>query len=102
MKTQPEQIGKTVNRIIKNISLPKRSIGGRVLQLWPEVAGRKIGRHTRPAGVKNGRLTINVDGSVWLYELTQRHRKRLLKKLQKRMGNEALAEIRFKIGDTRW
>ena len=102
MKTQPEQIAATINSVMKDLASPRKSIKNRVLQLWPEVAGERIGRHTRPAGIKNGRLTINVDGSAWLYELTQRHKKRLLKRFQKRMGNEVLAEIRFRIGDTQW
>ena len=102
MKTQPEQIGKIINKVVEKIASPKRSVNGRILQLWPEIAGERILRHTRPRGIKNGRLIINVDGSTWLYELTQRHKKKLLKKLQKKMGEETLAEIRFRIGDTRW
>jgi predicted nucleic acid-binding Zn ribbon protein len=102
MKTQPEQIARTVNKIMENINSTPKPIENRVLELWPGVAGERIGRHTRPIAIKNGRLIIHVDGSSWLYELSQRHKKRLLKKLQKKLGAEKLVEIRFRIGETRW
>lgn len=96
---QPELIKEVITDIIQDLSSGKKFSQRQILEVWPEVAGKRIVQHTRPVMVRNGRLLINVDRSVWLYELTQKHKGRLLKRLQKKVGGDTLREIQFRIGE---
>ena len=98
-RNQPEPIKDIIANIIEDLSSGKKFRERQVLEVWSEVAGKRIVRHTRPVMVRNGRLLINVDRSVWLYELTQKHKDRLLKRLQKRVGEDTLKEIQFRMGE---
>ncbi len=99
MKKRPERIGKTITFIMKGLGSAKKTTQGRILQLWPKLSGKRISRHTKPVVLKNGCLVVNVDKSAWLYELVQKHKKRLLKKIQANVGEKKLTEIRFRIGE---
>lgn len=84
---------------MEHISSGEGAKGSHISEVWPQVVGGKIARHTRPVMIRKGKLLVNVDGSVWLYELTKRYKGRLLKKLQKKVGEKTLREIQFKIGE---
>lgn len=99
MKSQPEQIQKVIKVVIEDLRSGKKFREGQVLEAWFGVVGKRMLKHTRPVMVKNGRLLVNVDRSVWLYELTRRHKERLLKRLQKKIGKDILTEIQFRIGE---
>ena len=69
-----------------------------VERAWRNVIGEKGSGHSRPANFKKGALTVRVDSSVWLQELSQRKR-HLLKALKRELGKDKISEIHFKIGD---
>lgn len=98
-KRQPERINKTINSIIKDLRSVKKTTERRILELWPKISGKRISRHTKPTVLKKGCLVVNVDNPAWLYELVQRHRERLLKKIQAKVGEKKLVKIRFRIGE---
>ncbi len=37
---------------------------------WKNIVGKSIAIHTYPYNVRNGILTVNVDDSIWIQELT--------------------------------
>ena len=98
-KRQPERINKTIDSIIKDLRSVKKTAEMRILELWPKISGKRISRHTKPTVLKKGCLFVNVDKPAWLYELVQRHRERLLKKIQAKVGEKKLVKIRFRIGE---
>ena len=98
-KRQPERINKTINLIIKDLRSVKKTTERHILELWPKISGKRISRHTKPTALKKGCLVVNVDKPAWLYELVQRHKERLLKKIQAKVGEKKLVEIRFRIGE---
>ncbi len=65
---------------------------------WKELAGEDGFRHSRPSDFKKKVLTVRVDNSVWLQELTIRKRY-ILKGLKKRFGKDKIAELHFRIGE---
>jgi predicted nucleic acid-binding Zn ribbon protein len=42
----------------------------RVQALWPEVAGGAIAAESAPASEREGSVTVECSGSVWMQELT--------------------------------
>lgn len=96
---RPEPIRVAVERVLGDLRAGKRLGEAQILDVWPEIAGKRIAQHTRPVTIRNGRLLVNVDRSVWLYELSQRYKGRLLKRLQKRVGKDTLRDIQFRMGE---
>jgi len=75
---------------------------GRVLTEWAELVGPKIAQRTRPDGVTDRMLWVEVASSAWLHELNLL-RPQLLHSLRERLGEPALFdELRFRLaGRTR-
>ena len=65
---------------------------------WKSLAGPETFKHSRPAVFKNGILTVLVDTSGWMQELSMKKRQ-LLKALKRKLGKDKIAEIHFKIGE---
>jgi predicted nucleic acid-binding Zn ribbon protein len=70
----------------------------KLVDAWEKAAGKKAAKHTRPVGLRRASLTVNVDSSSWLFELTLKKRA-ILEKLQAKLEGEKLKAIRFRIGD---
>ena len=74
----------------------------RILTEWTELVGPKIAQRTRPEGVRERVLWVEVATSAWLHELNLL-RPQLVKGLLDRLGEPRLFdEVRFKLaGRTR-
>jgi predicted nucleic acid-binding Zn ribbon protein len=70
---------------------------GRVLTEWTELVGSKIAQRTRPEGVTDRMLWVEVASSAWLHELNLL-RPQLLHSLRERLGEPALFDdLRFRL-----
>ena len=63
---------------------------------WASIAGPELARRSRPGELRGGTLTVTVDNSPWLHEMTLRSRD-LLARLQARHG-KAVSALRFSLG----
>jgi predicted nucleic acid-binding Zn ribbon protein len=74
---------------------------GRVLTEWSELVGARIAQRTRPDGVVDRVLWVEVATSAWLHELTLL-RSQLLAGLRERLGEPALFdELKFRLAGQR-
>ncbi|MBI4588520.1 MAG: DUF721 domain-containing protein [Candidatus Rokubacteria bacterium] len=64
---------------------------------WPSLVGPQISRRSQPGDLHGGTLTVVVDNSPWLQELTLREAE-LLSRLQGRCGVESIRALRFTLG----
>jgi len=67
----------------------------RVRRTWAAIVGPETARRSRPRGLVNGCLTVTVDNSPWLHELTLR-REELLARLAER--SDAVRSLRLELG----
>ena len=65
---------------------------------WKEIIGETGFKHSRPVVFRKGILSVRVDNSVWLQELSMKKRK-ILKGLQRELGKDKISDIQFKIGE---
>jgi hypothetical protein len=63
---------------------------------WTEIAGPELARRSRPSELRGGVLSVLVDNSAWLHEMTLRSSE-LLAGLQARHG-ATVASLRFALG----
>ncbi len=64
---------------------------------WSEVMGEFVAAHTRPVGLQRNILTVEVDHSAWLHEMTLFHKKAMLGNLQKRFADLGIRDLRFRL-----
>ena len=65
---------------------------------WKGIVGEAGFKHSRPVVFKKGILSVRVDNSVWLQDLSIKKRK-ILKGLQRELGKDKISDILFKIGE---
>jgi len=98
-KKKVEHLGDVLKNVISDIGKKKR-FSEELKEAWEKAAGKKAAGHTRAVSLRKGRLAINVDDSGWLYDLTLK-KKELLKKIEEKLKNKNIKEIRFRIGDVK-
>jgi predicted nucleic acid-binding Zn ribbon protein len=94
----PEDIKNIVVKVIKKIERQEPGKKEKILKAWGSVVGEKVVLHSRPIGIKKGLLTIEVDSSTWLYELSLK-KKSILKDIKKILQEYKIENIRFRMGD---
>ncbi len=70
---------------------------GRVFEVWPETVGPYISAHCKPDSIKDGRLTIMVESSVWIDRLSY-SKAEFIDKLNQEVGAPLVREIIFRVG----
>ncbi len=73
----------------------------RVEALWEKGAGAKRVAHAKVSAFEGGVLTVDVDNSGSLYELTL-EKEKIFEKLKKLFQKETLREIRFQLKVGKW
>lgn len=87
-----------VKNFIKGMSGEEKVGEEEIFGAWENAAGGAAAKHSRPVSLKKSSLTVNVDGSSWLYELTT-HKKEILEKINLSFKNKKIKEIRLRIGE---
>ena len=91
-------IGDIVKAVFAKIESEKTFTREDVEKEWKTIAGSDAARHTRPAALRKGTLTVFVDTSGWLHVMSMQKRK-LVKQLKSRFGKDRISAIHFKIGE---
>ena len=89
---------KLLKSAIKDLSGKERFSEEEIVGAWEAAVGKAAARHSKPVSFKKATVTVNVDRSGWLYELTVQ-KKEILKKLEERLGAKKIKDIRLRIGE---
>ena len=99
-KSKPVQVKDLVQGVLGDLGLEAAARSYRVGECWEEAVGHQIASHCRPVALRGGRLEARVDSSVWCQQL-QMERPRLLAALREVLGDDAPADVRFRVGYNR-
>jgi len=83
-----------ISAFLKDNNLESKLNETRIISSWEEVTGKLISRHTNQMYLKDRVLFVKVDSAALREELTYQ-RSKLVKKLNKAAGVEAIDDIRF-------
>ena len=97
-RSKQKSIENIVKEIIGDLSGKGRVSEEEIRKAWEDAAGHRAASHTKPVSIKRSVLTVNVDASGWLYELTIKKRE-LLKKMEGAIRGKQLKGLRFRIGE---
>jgi hypothetical protein len=64
---------------------------------WPDIAGPDVAQHTRPGRLEKGRLTVYVDSSVWLSELSRFGLDVLLRNIRQRYTSGKIDSVSLQL-----
>jgi predicted nucleic acid-binding Zn ribbon protein len=86
-----------ITRFLASHGLSDEIRAGRLVTEWSELVGPKIAQRSRPDGITDRVLWIEVATSAWLHELTML-RPQLVRGLLERLGEPRLFDdVRFKL-----
>ena len=98
MKQGATPIGDVVKSVFAQLENAKILCKDDVEKEWKGIAGEDAARHSRPETLRKEVLTVRVDSSVWMQELSMKKRN-LLKGLKRAFGKDKISAIHFKIGE---
>jgi predicted nucleic acid-binding Zn ribbon protein len=93
----PKPLGEAMAGILKSLGLEGDAWLSDLENDWTSVAGAAVARHARPGRVENRVLTVYVDSSVWLSELSRFGRGPLMENIRKRFGSDRVASVAFRL-----
>lgn len=90
----PQILGKILERLLDRHGLSARVKEIEALNLWPEVVGERIASISEAKDVREGRLFVKVENSVWRNELYY-FKQEFINKLNLRLGQNIVNDILF-------
>jgi hypothetical protein len=95
---------KTIKSILEDV-LKKQNLESKLkdyhaFDVWEEVVGPRVARHTQPKRFQDRILWVVVDTTVWMQQLTFLEGK-IREKLNQAIGAQPIEKIRFQIGELR-
>jgi len=98
MRSRPAAIRDVLRSVFARLESEKGLSWEEVESSWRGLAGQGAFRHSKPVALKKKVLTVFVDSSAWMQELTLQKRG-ILKGLKRKFGRDRISKIRFKIGE---
>ncbi|MCK4546922.1 MAG: DUF721 domain-containing protein [Candidatus Eisenbacteria sp.] len=92
MTNTAESVGQVLERLFENRAWGRRIFEGKALAAWNDVVGGSLKTHTNPVRIKNGRMVVAVEDSIWKQEVSLL-RGEIIRKLNDRIGREAIQDI---------
>ena len=91
-----ERIGGFLDQVLRRLGVPERVDVARLVDEWEDLAGEPWGSRSRPAGLSDGELVVEVDdGSI--ATLLKYQQKALLERLERRFGTPVAASVRIRV-----
>jgi len=97
MKNRAVPIKELVENFIKEKAPENIIVQTALLTEWPKIISKSAAAKTKPVLIKDKILVVVVSNSSWLHQVTM-DKNKILKKIHKIVGDEAIKDIRFKIG----
>jgi predicted nucleic acid-binding Zn ribbon protein len=88
------RLGEALTGALRTMGLNSGLRGWEAVTGWSEVVGPQIARRARAARFHDGILWVEVDGSVWLHQLTMLKRD-LLRRIHERVGDGSVRDLKF-------
>ncbi len=89
-----EPIGASLRAYLEKTGLSSKLRGWDAIHLWPDVVGTNASARSRAVAFDSGRLIIEVDGAVWMAQLSYLRRD-ILRRLNARLGGQIVQDIQF-------
>ena len=93
----PATIGDVVSDIIRQFDGACESWLTELAMAWGKVVGDPVAQHTRLGTFESACLTVYVDSSVWLNELSRFGTGQMMDNLRQHLGDDRIQKIRLRL-----
>jgi predicted nucleic acid-binding Zn ribbon protein len=91
-----EHVGNDLEQMLRRLGMPDPAAAERLVEEWATVAGEPWAGRSRPAGLKDGVLVVEVDdGSV--ATLLKYQERALLERLARHLGPGLATSVRIRV-----
>jgi len=97
MSKKIEKLSSFLGKTLASHGLATRLKEFRVMGRWEKIVGKVIARHAQPSSLRGKKLSVVVDSSAWMQQLSLL-KPELIEKLNQGLGAGSLHEITLKIG----
>jgi len=97
-KKDPEKIYSILERVLSGLNLGIKAKQFEIWEVWDSVVGEHIARHAQPNQIRNMVLWTVVSSSTWMQQLGFM-KKTIVDRLNERIGEEVVKDIRFRMGE---
>ncbi len=97
-KKAPEKIHTILERVLSGLNLGIKAKQFEIWEVWDSVVGQHIARQAQPQQIRNMVLWTVVSSSTWMQQLGFM-KKTIVDRLNERIGEEVVKDIRFRMGE---
>src|SRR5512136_416980 len=94
---RPAALADLLNASFRGTPTERRLKEGNIWLVWDSVVGKQIAGRARPVSFRDGTLTVAVNSSPWMQQLTFL-KKGIMEKLNARLGEALVRDIYLKAG----
>jgi predicted nucleic acid-binding Zn ribbon protein len=89
-----EAVSTILSQVLKDKGIAKKIVQYSIFEVWEEIVGTTIAKHTEPLRVVGDTLVVKTKNPAWANELTFM-KPEILKKIHKHIPDGSIKEIRF-------
>ena len=90
----PRGLGDTINSLTVQLGWNSSFAQSELLESWAELAGEETAKHSRPAGIDEGILTVHCESTAWATQL-RLMRVEIMTHIATRYPDAGIQSIRF-------
>lgn len=100
MSTSPgfDSFSSILDAVAQRLGLSAKLVEQRIAREWADIVGEQVAAHTRPESIRGRRLSVLVDHSLWMQQLSFL-KPDLLRRIRVHTGGETVQDLVFRIGD---
>ena len=91
-RSRLEAVGPLLSDVLQGLGLDRRLREFKAVEIWDAVVGETIAQNTRPIGIREGVLFVEVASSVWMQELVLL-RDDIVERLNRELGETRVRRI---------
>jgi predicted nucleic acid-binding Zn ribbon protein len=97
-KRKVVQLSDTIEKLLVSRGLASKLKEYRVFGHWGRAVGDVIAQHSQPVAIRGRKLTVVVDSSAWMQQLSLL-RPEIIGKVNQAMGQDAVESITLRLGE---
>ena len=97
-RAKPVQVGSLVQALLKAERLDGSDPLAELHDLWAQIVGPELSRHSRPDALRRGTLRVMVDSAAHMAELQCLVRAGLVNKIAEQFNKRPIKTIRLRLG----
>lgn len=92
-----QRIGEGLDAVLRRLGLPAADALQRLVEDWRSLAGEPWASRSRPAGLRRGELTVEVEDGATA-SLLKYQSAELLRRLEQGLGGPLVEAVRLRVG----